>query len=109
MVRRHLDPLFSPTELIKRAISGLKLRGMHPDAYVLVPLRYKSAACRSQTKSVSSQPAMRCSLLGRMRRFATSTNARSANGMSLDRTRDSSRTFQRPSWSNKVRMARTGP
>src|SRR5262245_22258956 len=52
---------------------------------------------------------MRCSLLGRMRRLATSTNARAAIGTSLDCPSDSSRIFQRPSWSNKIRTARTGP
>jgi hypothetical protein len=44
-----------------------------------------------------------------MRRLATSTKARSANGTPLARPSFWSRIDQRPSWSNKARTTRTGP
>src|SRR5512135_1720455 len=56
---------------------------------------------RSQTKSVSSQPASPCSLAGAMSRLATSTNTRSANGTPLACPRYWSRMDQRPNWSKQ--------
>src|SRR5512135_1382041 len=62
----------------------------------------KRRPLRSQTKSVSSQPASPCSLAGAMSRLATSTKARSAKRTPLARPRYWSRMSQRPNWSNKA-------
>ena len=81
MVERHFDLALGRVELIEGAVPGVELAGMDADPpAALVP---KRRPLRSQTKSVSSQPASPCSLAGAMSRLATSTKARSAKGTPL--------------------------
>src|SRR5208282_429463 len=108
MIEGHLDLLLGGHELIEGAVPGLELLEVDPDSLVLVPIGHEPAA-PAIAEEVGLQPAKPCSLAGRMSRLATRTNARSANRTPLALPSAASRMVHSPSWSNRVRTARTGP
>ena len=109
MIEGHLDLLLGRHELIQGAVPGLELLEVDPDSLVLVPVGHEPAA-PAIAEEVSLQPAGQAMFAGGAdESIGDQTNARSANGTPLALPSAASRMVHSPSWSNRVRTARTGP